>query len=295
MNILEYENTQETKSHGHGNFPFNIYLCSIPLDFKSIPIHWHNDMEIIYIKRGRGRITVNLEPYPVCQGDIVIVPPGQLHSIEQQENFSMEYENIIFQISMLMSNPGDECSEKFFQPLMQGQILFPNYFPTDSPSYPALSLCLNAMDDICRTFPAGYQFAVKGQLFSLFYALHSAAPLPENRRKNKSLDRLKDILKYVEINYKEKIAIADAAKICGFSQSHFMKFFKSVMAVSFTDYLNDYRLTMAARLLLSSSDSVVNIAAETGFENLSYFNRMFKRKYCCTPTDFRRKSEGKEE
>ena len=51
MNILEYENTQELKSHGQGHFPFNIYLCSIPLDFCVVPLHWHNDMEIIYIKK----------------------------------------------------------------------------------------------------------------------------------------------------------------------------------------------------------------------------------------------------
>lgn len=118
-------------------------------------------------------------------------------------------------------------------------------------------------------------------------AWHPPPLLPLPRQKHKSLDRLKDILKYVETNYSEKITIADAAGICGFSESHFMKFFKSSMSVSFTDYLNHYRLTMAARLLLSSSDSIANIAAETGFENLSYFNRVFKRKYGCTPSVFR--------
>lgn len=287
MNILEYENTQEIKFHGHDDFPFNIYLCSIPLDFSVVPTHWHNDMEIIYIKKGQGMITVDLEPFQVTQGDIVVVPPGQLHSIEQQEDFSMEYENIIFQLAMLMSAQGDICTEKFFQPLVQGQILFPNYFSTDSLLYPALSGCLNTMDDICKTFGPGYQLAIKGQLFTFFHGLFSAMQSPLPRRKSKSLDRLKDILKYVETNYHEKITIADAAGICGFSESHFMKFFKSNMAVSFTDYLNDYRLTMAARLLISSSDSIVNIAAETGFDNLSYFNRIFKRKYHCTPSVFR--------
>lgn len=287
MNILEYENTQEIKSHGHDNFPFNIYLCSIPLDFTVVPTHWHNDMEIIYIKKGQGKITVDLEPFQVKQGDIVVVPPGQLHSIEQSEDFSMEYENIIFQLTMLMVPQGDTCTEKFFQPLVQGQILFPNYYSPDSSLYPALSGCLNTMDEICKTFEPGYQLAIKGQLFSLFYTLVSSIQTPLPLRKHKSLDRLKDILKYVETNYHEKISIADAAGICGFSESHFMKFFKSNMSVSFTDYLNDYRLTMAARLLISSSDSIVNIAAETGFDNLSYFNRIFKRKYHCTPTIFR--------
>ena len=287
MNLSEYENTQETKSHGQGSFPFNIYLCSIPLDFAIVPLHWHNDMEIIYVKKGQGKITVNLAPIFAQEGDILVITPGQLHAIEQTQNASMEYENIIFNLAMLMASPKDACTEKFFQPLLQGQILFPNHFSKDSPLYPALSLCLDTMDEICKTFPEGYQLAIKGQLFSFFYGLASSSPVPFQRQENKSLDRLKDILKYVETNYREKISIADAAGICGFSQSHFMKFFKSAMAVCFTDYLNDYRLTMAARLLLSSSDSIANIAAETGFENLSYFNRIFKRKYKCTPSVFR--------
>ena len=287
MNISEYESSQETKFHGHGDFPFNIYLCSIPLDFSIVPVHWHNDMEIIYIKKGRGKITINLIPFEVSQGDIMIVPPGHLHSISQLSDHTMEYENIIFQLSMLMAPLSDPCTQKFFEPLLQGKIRFDYQYSPGCTLYSVLSDRLNAMDEICKTFPEGYQLAIKGQLFSFFYGLASSSPVPFQRQENKSLDRLKDILKYVETNYREKISIADAAGICGFSQSHFMKFFKSAMAVSFTDYLNDYRLTMAARLLLSSSDSIANIAAETGFENRSYFNRIFKRKYKCTPSVFR--------
>ena len=290
MNILEYENTQEIKSHGLMDFPFNIYPCSIPLDFSMVPPHWHNDMEVIYIKKGKGRISVDLTPFIVNRGDIIVVPPGQLHSIEQFEDQSMEYENIIFQLNMLMAVQGDSCTENFFQPLMQRQIGIWNHYTPDSSVYPILSDCLNNMDNICESFGPGYELAIKGQLFTLFHTLFAFIREPLPSHQNKSLDRLKDILKYVETNYCDKISIEEAANICGFSQSHFMKFFKNNMAVSFTDYLNDYRLTMAARLLVSSSDSIVNIAAETGFDNLSYFNRLFKRKYECTPTAFRSRS-----
>ena len=51
MRIHEYEDFQETKKHSDTRFPYNTYLCSIPLDFTDVPIHWHNEMEIIYIKK----------------------------------------------------------------------------------------------------------------------------------------------------------------------------------------------------------------------------------------------------
>ncbi len=290
MNILEYEKSQETKFHGHNNFPFNIYLCTIPLDFTIVPTHWHNDMEIIYVKKGTGKITVDLEPYQVAQGDIVVVPPGHLHSIEQLSDNSMEYENIIFQLSMLMAPQGDTCTDKLFQPLIHGKSLFDYHYSTKSKEYAILSSCLNHMDEICKNFPSGYQLAIKGQLFTFFFGLTNSIHSRLPHENQKSLDRLKEVLKFVETNYQEKISIADAAGICGFSKSHFMKFFKCKMAMSFTEYLNDYRLTMAARLLSSSSDSIVYIASEAGFDNLSYFNRIFKRKYQCTPSAFRRRN-----
>ena len=86
MNILEYENYQEKVLHGNPLFPYITYLCSIPLDFAYVPLHWHDAMEIIYIKKGRGIITVDFTQYEVSAGTIALILPGQLHSIEQFEN-----------------------------------------------------------------------------------------------------------------------------------------------------------------------------------------------------------------
>ena len=100
---------------------------------------------------------------------------------------------------------------------------------------------------------------------------------------------MKLILKYVENNYMNKITIEDMATEVGLSQSHFMKYFKQTMGASFIDYLNEYRLTMASRLLLSSESSILDIAAEVGFDNLSYFNRIFKKRFELTPSAYRKK------
>ena len=100
---------------------------------------------------------------------------------------------------------------------------------------------------------------------------------------------MKTVLKYVELHYGEKLTIEQMANLAGFSSSHFMKYFKTTMGQSFIDYLNDYRLVMASRLLLSSEDSVLEIAQEVGFTNISYFNRIFKRRFEMTPREYRRK------
>ena len=83
-----------------------------------------------------------------------------------------------------------------------------------------------------------------------------------------------------------KITVAEIANRVDFSESHFMRYFKENMGTSFVDYLRDYRLTMAARLLLVSDETVLSISEEVGFDNLSYFSRTFKKFTGLTPTQY---------
>ena len=55
MNINEYQNYHETKAHTSAEFPYNTYLCSIPLDFPGVPLHWHDEMELVVIKKGQAK------------------------------------------------------------------------------------------------------------------------------------------------------------------------------------------------------------------------------------------------
>lgn len=290
MNILEYENYQEKVSHSDPAFPYITYPCSIPLDFSCVPLHWHDEVEFIYIKKGNGMITVDFIQYPVNAGTIVLILPGQLHSIEEVTGFSMEYENIIFHPNILLAKSTDSSNTDFLQPLFAGEIVVPSIYSVDSPFYREIASCIDANDEIRKTFPKGYQLFLKSQLFMIFFVLIEQFSSDVVERKDtKSLGKMKLIMKYIETNYMHKITIADVAIEVGLSQSHFMKYFKNTMGTSFIEYLNDYRLTMASRLLLSSDATILSIAEEVGFDNLSYFNRSFKRRFGQTPSMYRRR------
>ena len=288
MNILEYENYHENKTHVDLIFPYNTYLCSVPLDFERVPSHWHDEMEIIYVKKGHGYVTVDFKQYKVSGSTIVLIWPGQLHSIDQYDDLSMEYENIIFDAGMLLPRKEDTSSDRFLRPFLAGKISVPNIITSISDYYKEISDCIDACDEICKTKPEGYELYIKSKLYEFFYVLYSRCRSTSPVRRQKSLDKMKDILKYIENNYMHKITIADAAAIAEFSESHFMRYFKETMGSSFIDYLKDYRLTMAARLLLVSESSILSISEEVGFENLSYFNRAFKAQYGMTPSQYRK-------
>ena len=202
----------------------------------------------------------------------------------------MEYENIFFNINMLFARTEDTSVTEFLRPLLNGKITVPPVFTSISDHYDAVSACIDACDEICKTKPEGYELYIKSKLFEFFYILTSRCREDRTPRIGKPLDKMKHILKYVENNYMNKIMISDVAGEVDFSESHFMRYFKETMGTSFIDYLREYRLTMAARLLLASDASVLNIAEEVGFDNLSYFNRTFKAQYGMTPSQYRKQT-----
>ena len=202
----------------------------------------------------------------------------------------MEYENIILKPEHLISGETDLCARQFITPLMKGELRCAAFLTPAVPGYPEISDCISHIDYLCERQPNGYQLAVKGFLFQLLFLLisHQQKKSAIPALQTKSLEKIKTILKYVEEHYDEHITIDDMAALTFYSKSHFMKFFKAHMGTGFIEYLNDYRLTIAERLLRTSDASVLEIAEKSGFDNLSYFNRIFKRKYGQSPRKQRR-------
>ena len=269
---------QETKQHGAVRFPFNLYPCAIPGDFPQVALHWQESMELVFVKRGIGLVQVGAVTCPARMGDIFIFTPGTLHALRQAEGQCMEYENIIFHPGILISKKTDTSNTEFLAPLLSGVLSVPLLYQPGSPCYAEIAACIDANDEISRTNPPGYQFFIKSQLFMLFYILFSKCLLKEPaKRDHKSLEKMKLILKYLENHYMERITIADISAEVGLSQSHFMKYFKNTMGTSFIEYLNEYRLTMASRLLISSESSILAIAEEVGYENLCTLTALSKK------------------
>ena len=286
-----YFELKENRPHGTPENPFSQYHISDVKRAFQIPVHWHDELELIYIKKGMGRITVDFREYKVKGPTLVLILPGQLHSIDQLEDAFMEYENIIFNPSMLIPRQNDVTATDFLLPLMSGKVTVPTIFTPVYPYYTDVIMPIDACDEISKTKPQGYELYIKSQLYQFFFILDNRCRNLTTGSNRKTLDKMKIVLKYIENNYMQKITIADIAATVDFSESHFMRYFKETMGTSFVDYLRDYRLTIASRLLTTSDSSILDIAAESGFENLSYFNRVFKQKYSMTPRQFRKESQ----
>ena len=281
------ERLRETKHHGAVRFPFNIYPCTIPGDFLQVPLHWHDSMELVYVKKGSGIVQVGVNAYPAEQGDIYIFAPGTLHALHQRGQAVMEYENIIFELELL-GGAEDLCAEKYLLPLQSGRLSLPARLTPNDLCYLQAAACLREVEDANRAKLPGYELQVKGALLR-FLALLLAQGRQRLAAETADTQRLKTLLQWLSAHYTEELRVADAAGVCSFSASHFMRWFRQMTGQSFVAFLNEYRLNTAAEALRTTDETVLTIASRCGFENLSYFNRAFKAHFGMTPRDYRKK------
>ena len=90
------------------------------------------------------------------------------------------------------------------------------------------------------------------------------------------------------------MTVGELAAVCHFSECYFMRFFKQYMNMTCVEYMNQYRMEIAAERLASGRESITDIALDTGFNNISYFNRVFKKSFGMTPKAYRQAYESVE-
>ena len=278
---------QETKQHGAVRFPFNLYPCAIPGDFPQVALHWQESMELVFVKRGIGLVQVGAVTCPARMGDSFIFTPGTLHALRQAEGQCMEYENIIFALELL-GGAEDLCAEKYLLPLQSGRLSLQARLTPNDLCYLPAAACLREVEEANRAKLPGYELLVKGALLR-FLSLLIAQGKQQLPAETADTQRLKAVLQWLSAHYAEALRVADAAGVCSFSASHFMRWFRQMTGQSFIAFLNEYRLNAAAEALQTTDETVLTIASRCGFENLSYFNRAFKAHFGMTPREYRKK------
>jgi quercetin dioxygenase-like cupin family protein len=147
MNLEEYSQYKETLLHEQPGFACNTYLCTIPQDFPRVDLHWHEQMEIIYVNKGSGSVTVGSRKCPVQAGSIMPILPGELHAIDGNPGVRVEYENIIFSLSLVDNQvENDWARRNILTPLQMGTLKFPRPIHRGTPFHEEVSSALDAAD-----------------------------------------------------------------------------------------------------------------------------------------------------
>lgn len=276
----------ETKIHGTLDFPYIVYPGRIPEYITSYPRHWHEEAELIYVTGGHLTVTVWSESRTLSPGDMVIVLPQTIHSIEQAGTERAAYYNIVFHFSMLGN---DACADKYLKPFLTHEKKVDCFQTSGSCLNERLKPLLEELIAHRHSSYSTHEYLIKGNLFLIMHLLnqHCVDAKEDEMALHLTYDKLKAALYLIQLCYAQEISIRRAASVCGFSESHFMKLFRELTGMSFTAYLVSYRLELAANQLLETDLNIIEIASNCGFHNHSYFSRAFAKKYGMSPSSYR--------
>lgn len=291
MEYMEFMKLKEAKSHGDFLTPISYYYCCIPDDFSLLPMHWHEEMEIAYVTDGSGIYTIDLETFPVEKGDLIIIQPYILHMVKQHYKHTFATSTFVFSLDMLSSLKTDASSIKYFSPILHNKVRFLKIIKPSHPIYQNLKNCFFLLKDCFLEKPYGYELELKSLLTHFLFVLfrnHSYQKSEEITLNKNTTLLIKRVLNHIQLNYSEELTIPELSSLCDFSEYHFMRFFKKHMGMTCIDYINNYRLDLSATLLREKPASIMNIAMDTGFHNISYFNKLFKKKFGMTPSEYRK-------
>lgn len=288
INNIKYQQYKEKTVHGTPLLPFAKYHANISEMFPFVPIHWHEEMEIIKVQSGKGAFFIDGVKYEAEAGDILILRPFVMHSLNRLDDNDMSTDTIVFNLRLLETGGADVCTLKYFAPLLNEKHSVPCIVRSNDSWYHPFDESMTSIL-MCDPKKEGSELDIKANLYWMFYHIYSNRLL--NVSSNVSDDKhsytVRRALEYIRAEYMNEITIQKIANHCGYSEFYMMKLFKQYTGTSCIDYINNYRLTIAGRQLRDTEDDVATIAYQVGFNNISYFNRQFKRQYGMTPREFR--------
>ena len=283
----EREVTYETIPFTDEAFPIRVLpeLVTRPtvLDMHPRRISWHEQMEFLYVLEGSLVCECDFHEYRCHAGDVVVINPCEPHAV-YYDGCAARYHCIMID-TRLCSSPDDAAMRRFIDPITDRRVRFRNVLV-------GRETAASMLDDLIRENERGepgYELAVKGDLLRLIAHLYRHE-MTDSAPRQSAQHAISPALRYIADHYAHAIALSDLAAACCMNESYFCRRFRACTGRTAVQYVNEYRLTKAKALLLTTEYSVAEIAAATGFDDSSYFTRKFKEQYHISPTAMRNDS-----
>lgn len=282
---------KQTVIHGDQLTPYAHYHCIMPTILPDVLLHWHVEAEVTIVRDGSATYQIGEETFRSQKGDLIFIAPNTLHSVYPIDGFTQISDTLVFHLDLLGYSIMDQCTLTYLRPLFNGSLRLLSHMNENHPSYPEMSACINEIFICIKNKDTYFELLLKEKLHHLFYLLFKYQCFAKTNISSTTsihMNKIKKALQYIQDNYKESISILKLSNLCHFSEAHFMSFFKQTVGISCVEYIIQLRLRVATDLLKTTDLSISDIAFESGFHNLSNFNRKFKSYYHITPREYRR-------
>lgn len=276
---MKYIDYAEKQTHGTYNFPLAFYDVDQKHPRYQMVFHWHKECEILYIRSGTLKLCVDETNFELHAGDVAFLRGGQIHG---GTPIDCHYQGIVFDMEFMMSPLATSNSD--ISLLLSGQKCITTYLPA---ALPHIHEAVGRINDDLFTRARGFEVKALGSLYHLFGEIIKGGYLePSSNQDSQRMKQLRGALDFISENYQEKISLHDMAKSIGLTDSYFSELFSLYAHQTPMDYLNCYRVDQACIALLTTDKPITQIAFDCGFNDASYFTKVFKKYKGCKPSQF---------
>ncbi len=277
MNFLA---THENAKRGNVDFPLELYDIDNTHPRYQMPFHWHMECEIMRIVSGNFTLSLNNNTFHLKEGDSVFIPSGIIHGGIPE---TCIYQCVVFSLENLLPLISAR-QEQYEQQLGQGDYIPPIRFKSET--IDKLFMALKEKNH-------GFEFAVLGILLQIIGEIlaekNNTTLQTHSSSDTRRIKKIKDVFRLIRKDYSKPLTLEMLADTAGLNLQYLCKSFKRITGKTPIDYLIFYRIECAAEFLQLDEMSVTEIAFACGFNDLSYFIKLFKREKGVSPGEYKKK------
>ena len=248
-------------------------------------MHCHEAWELYYVTHGQGTRMTGDTLMPFLEGDVVLIPPSMPHYWE----YEPESANTDGEITYLMVAFSQEFINKSMSmfPEIKRELLG-CMTPTEAIKYGEVSarIIKCALRKMRELGDIG-QLCEMLRLLPTVFTTDDHIPIGKPIKIDRDIRRIRQVATYVMAHYPHPISLDDISAHLGMNRSAFCSFFKRHKGITFSRFVTQYRLSMACELLRDRQKQVSEICFAVGFNDRPHFNRMFRKEFGMSPSQFR--------
>ena len=281
-----YFELKENKPHGTKDDPFSTYHIENAGRSFQIPVHWHDEFEIIYVRSGFLTVSISGESYIGKTGEAFVVPPGNLHLMGSQSG-TVDYYTFLFPLKYISFRTDDMLDEKLLEPLNSGHLMIcPRVKDTAKELCEQLIEIYEAKNDESES-KITTQVRTKIILLQFILEMWKKGFVIENDTSGRNTVE-KEMVSYIQQNFTGKISLREFGEQFHLSEKYISRYFKEHFHITLSQYVTYLRLEHAKQLLQDTDIPVTDVAMQSGYQNVSYFIRSFQKAYAVSPLKYRK-------
>lgn len=258
------------------------------------PWHWHKAVELFYIESGSLEYHTPHGKWFFPSGSGGMINSNVLHrSIFQKKKKKNIQFLHLFDPSFLSGEHGSRIERKYILPMTAASNIELIPFYPDNPTH--LSILENIKNTFCFSENEwGYELKIREQLvhiwLKIFELEQSSIQKASIQKQGHSYsdEKLKTMLIYIHEHFQEDLSVEHLSQAVHLSKRSCFRLFQETLHMTPMEYLRDYRLQITCRMLTQSEQSITEIAYLCGFGSSSYFSKIFRTKFHCTPFEYRK-------